>query len=112
MQSVRPSPIYMAEAWAVKKWKENKFDVAKIKMLRWIRKTMEVQELRLNWYRHVKQSDEKYVGNRVMVVDVQGRKRKRRPKRTWMNSMRWEKINRHEHRLHMKVRKDTYVEEE
>ena len=37
---------------------------------------MEVQELRLNWYRHVMQSNEKYVGNRVMMLDVQRKKRK------------------------------------
>ena len=76
---------------------------------------MDVQELRLKSYRLVIQSDEKYVGNRVMVVDVQRKNRKGRQKRSWMNSIKHnltETANGHEHRLHTKVGKYVYAEEE
>ena len=38
-----------------------------------------VQESRLKWHRHVMRMDEEYVGDQ-MVMDVEGRRRKGKPK--------------------------------
>ena len=103
---VRPAMMYGAETWAVKKTQEKKLDVAEMRMLRWmcgvtrrdkirnetIRGTVKVREIsdkiqesRLKWYGHVMRRDEQYVGRRVMEMDVQGRRRRGRPKRRWMD---------------------------
>ena len=46
-----------------------------------------VQERRLKWCRHVMRRDEEYVGERVMRMDVQRRRRKGRLKQRLMNSV-------------------------
>ena len=40
-----------------------------------------VQERRLKWYGYVMRRDEEYMSKRVIRVDVEGRRRKGRPKR-------------------------------
>ena len=92
---VRPTLMYGAETWVLKKAQEKKLDVAEIRMLRWmcgvtkldkirnetIRGTTKVGEItkkvlerRLKWYGHVMRREEHYVGRRVMEMKVQGRK--------------------------------------
>ena len=44
-----------------------------------------VQESRLKWYGHVLRREEEYVGKRVMVMEVPG---KRRPKRRWLDNIK------------------------
>ncbi|XP_069973578.1 uncharacterized protein [Penaeus vannamei] len=39
-----------------------------------------MQERRINWYGHVIRSEEDYIGNRVMEMHVDGRRRRDRPK--------------------------------
>ena len=39
----------------------------------------------MNWYGHVKRRQEHYVGRRAMVMKVQGRSKRGRPKRRWLN---------------------------
>ena len=106
---VRPAMMYGAETWAVKKAQEKKFDVAEIRMLRWmsgvnkldiirnerIRGTTKVgeiskkvQESRLKWYGHVLRREDEYVGKRVMAMEVPGNRRRGRPKRRWLDSIR------------------------
>ena len=47
-----------------------------------------VQEsCRLKWYRHVLRREDEYVGKRVMGMEVTGRRRER-PKRRWLDSIR------------------------
>ena len=46
-----------------------------------------VQESRLKWYGHVLRREEEYVGKRVMVMEVPG-KRRGRPKRTWLDNIK------------------------
>ena len=98
-----------AETWAVKKAHEKKLDVAEMRMLRWmsgvtkmdrirnerIRGTTkvgeiskEVQESRLKWYGHVSRREDEYVGKRVMGMEVPGKRRRGRPKRRWLDSIR------------------------
>ena len=94
---VRPAMMYGAETWAVKKAQEKKLDVAEMRMLRWvsgvakldrirnerIRGTTKVgeiskkvQESRLKWYGHVLRRQDEYVGKRVMVMEVPGKRRR------------------------------------
>ena len=102
--------IYGAETWAVKKAQEKKLDVAEMRMFRWmsgvvtrldrirnerIRGTTKVgeiskkvQESRLKWYRHVLRREDEYLGKRVMPMEVPGNRRRGRPKRRWLASIR------------------------
>ena len=98
---VRPAMLYGGETWAVKKAQEKKLDVAEMRMLRWmsgvtkldrirnerIRGTTKVGE-RLKWYGHVLRIEDEYVGKRVMGMEVPGKRRKGRPKRMWLDSIR------------------------
>ena len=105
---VRPAMMYGADTWAVKKAQEKKLDVAEMRMLRWmsgvtkldrirnerIRGTTKVgeiskkvQESRLKWYGHVLRREDEYVGKRVMWMEVPGKRRRRRPKRRWMDTI-------------------------
>ena len=43
--------------------------------------TKKVQERRLKWYGHVMRREEHYIGRRAMVMKVQGRRKRGRPKR-------------------------------
>ena len=101
---VRPALMYGAETWALKKAQGNKLEVPEMRMLRWmcgatkldkirnerIRRTTNVGEItkkvkerRLKWYGHMMRREEHYVGRRAMVMKVQGRKKRGRPKRRW-----------------------------
>ena len=45
------------------------------------------QERRVWWYGHVMRKDEEYMGETVMRMDVEERRRKGRPKQRWMDSV-------------------------
>ena len=47
-----------------------------------------VQERRLKWYGHVMRRDEHYVGRRAVEMKVQGRKKRGRPMRRLLDSVR------------------------
>ena len=47
-----------------------------------------VQESRLAWYGHVLRREDEYVGKRVMAMEVPGKRRRGRPKRRWLDSIR------------------------
>ena len=100
---VRPA-LYGAETWALKQAQEKKLEVAEMRMLRWmcgvtkldkIRNerirgttkvgeiTKNVQERRLKWYGQVMRREEHYVGRRVMVMKLQGRR-----KRRWLDKVK------------------------
>ena len=49
---------------------------------------MKVQELRMNWYGHVMRREEHYVGRNAMEMKVQGRKKRWRRKRRWLERVR------------------------
>ena len=48
-------------------------------------RNMQVQESMLEWYGHSMRREEDYVGERVMVMEVQGKRRKGRPKWRWVD---------------------------
>ena len=106
---VRPAMMYRAETWAMKKAQENKLDVAEMRMLRWTSGVIKLniitneriggttkvgeiskkmQESRLKWYGHALRRDEQYMGMRVMVSDVLGKRRRGRPNRRWLDNNR------------------------
>ena len=101
---VRPAMMYGMEATPIKKVNVKRMNVAEMKMLRWmsgvirrdripntrIRGTVKVaglsrkvQEARLRWYGHVLRRDEEAVERRMMDMEVQGRRRRGRPKTRW-----------------------------
>ena len=47
-----------------------------------------VQESRLKWYVHVLKREDEYVGKRVMGMEVPGKRRRGRPLRRWLDSIR------------------------
>ena len=46
-----------------------------------------MQESRLTWYGHVLRREGEYVGKRVMVIEVPGKRRRGRPKRMWLDNI-------------------------
>ena len=96
--------MYGMQATPIKKVNEKRMNVAEMKMLRWmsgvtrrdripntrIRGTVKVaelskkvQEARLRWYGHVLRRDEEAVERRMKDMEVQGRRRRGRPKTRW-----------------------------
>ena len=92
-----------------KKAQEKKLEVAEMRMLRWmceVRKldkirnerirgttkvgeiTKKVQERMLKWYGHVMRREEHCVGRRAMVMKVQGRRKRGRSKRRWLDKVK------------------------
>ncbi|XP_069999409.1 uncharacterized protein [Penaeus vannamei] len=47
-----------------------------------------MQERRINWYGHVIRSEADYIGNRVMEMHVDGRRRRGRPKLSWRDRLK------------------------
>ena len=48
-----------------------------------------VHESRLKWYgHHVFRREEEYVGKRVIVMEVPGKRTRGRPKRMWLDNIR------------------------
>ena len=47
-----------------------------------------VQESRLKWYVHVLKREDEYVGKRAMGMEVPGKRRRGRPLRRWLDSIR------------------------
>ena len=99
---VRTALVNGAEIWALKKAQETKLEVAEMRMLLCMCRvtkldnirnerirgttkvgkiTKKVQERRLKWYGHVMIREEHYVGGRAMVMKVQGRRKRGRPKK-------------------------------
>ena len=101
--------MYGAQTLALKKAQETKLEVAEIRMIRMmcgvtkldkIRNerirgttkvgeiTKKVQERRLKWYGHVMRREEHYIVRRAMVMKVQGRRTRGRPKRRWLDKVK------------------------
>ena len=48
-----------------------------------------VQERRLKWYGHVMRREDHYIGRRAMEMKVQGRRKRGRPKRRWLDKVKY-----------------------
>ena len=53
-----------------------------------MRNIQEVQESRIKWYGLVLRRDKEYVGKRMMVIEIPGKRRRARPKRKWLDNIR------------------------
>ena len=101
--------MYGAETWVVTKTQEKKLDVAEMRVFRWMSRvtkldrirneiiigttnvgeiSKKVQESRSTWYEHVLRREDEYVGKRVMAMEVPGKRKRGRPKRMWLDSIR------------------------
>ena len=84
--------MYGADTWAAKKAQEKKLDRIRNERIRGTTKVGEiskkVQESRLKWYGHVLRREYECVGKRVMGMEVPGNRRRGRPKRRWLDSIR------------------------
>ena len=47
-----------------------------------------VQERKLKWYGHVMRREELRIGRRALEIKVQGRRKRGRPKRRWLDRVR------------------------
>ena len=47
-----------------------------------------MQERRINWFGHVLRREEDYIGKKVLALEVEGRRRKGRPKFRWRDKLR------------------------
>jgi len=105
---VRPAMMYGLETVAMTKRQEAELEVAEMKMLRFelgvtrmdmirnslIRGTLhvasmgnKVREARLRWYGHVRRRDVEYVGQRVLKMELPGKRKRGRPKRRYMDAL-------------------------
>ena len=53
-----------------------------------ISKSKKGQERRMRWYGHVMRRDEEYVGKMAMGIEVQGSRRRGRPKKRWVDCVK------------------------
>ena len=56
--------------------------------VREISKNVQDSTSRLKWYGHVLRREDEYVGKRVVAMEVPGKRRRGRPKRRWLDSIR------------------------
>ena len=101
--------IYGADTWVVTKTQEKKLDVAEMRVFRWMSRvtkldrirneriigttkvgeiSKKVQESRSTWYEHVLRREDESVGKRVMAMEVPGKRKRGRPTRMWLDSIR------------------------
>ena len=105
---VRPAMMYGLETVAMTKRQGTELEVAEMKMLRFdlgitrmdmirntfIRGSLQVapmgskmREARLRWYGHVRRRDSDYVGQRVLKMELPGKRKRGRPKRRYMDAL-------------------------
>jgi hypothetical protein len=103
---VRPAMLFGLETVALKKRQEAELETAEMKMLRfslgvtrmdrikneYIRGTAHVErfgdkarEARLRWFGHVHRRDSKYIGKRMLNLELPGKRARGRPKRRFMD---------------------------
>ena len=103
---VRAAMVYGLETVAVTKKQVKVMEVAEMKVLRfamgatrkdkirneYIRSTVKVERLgikmregRLRWFGHVMRRDQEYVGRKMMEMELTGKRKRRRPKRRFLD---------------------------
>ena len=107
--AVRPAMLYGLKTVALTKRQEAEMEVAELKMLRfslgvtrmdkisneYIRGTAQMgrfeektREARLRWYGHVWRKDDWYIGRRLLMMELPGKRKRGRPKRRFMDVMK------------------------
>ncbi|XP_047000687.1 uncharacterized protein LOC124616424 [Schistocerca americana] len=105
---VRPAMIYGAETWPIAEAQERKMEEAEMRMLRWMcgvtRKDRirnefvrgavkvgptgkKIQKSRLRWYGPLQRKGEEYIGNKVEDIEIEGARRRGRPKMRWKDKI-------------------------
>ena len=103
---VRPAMAYELETVAVTKKQVEEMEIAEMEMLRfamgvtrkdkirneYIKGTVKIEQLRmkmrkgrLRWYQHVMRRDHKYIGRKVMEMELPGKKKRGRPKKRFLD---------------------------
>ena len=103
--AVRPAMLYGLEAVALAKRQEAEMEVAELTMLRfslgvtrmdklrneYITGTAQVgtfrdktREASLRWYGYLRMKDDGYIGRRMLMMELPGKRKRRRPKRRFM----------------------------
>ena len=107
---VRPAMVYGLETVAITKKQVEEMEVAKMKMLKvamgvtrkdkirneYNRSTVKLERLgmkmregRMRWYgRFMRRDHQEYVGRKMMEIELSGKKRRRRPKRRFLDVVR------------------------
>jgi hypothetical protein len=101
--------MYASECWAAKVTDETRMHVTEMRVLRWICDVTKVDQIRneyvrgslkvapiaeklranhLRWYGHVMRRDDSHVTRRVLSMNVEGCKRRGRPRKRWMDCVR------------------------
>ncbi|MFY0383422.1 hypothetical protein ACOMIB_19320 [Bacillus sp. YIM B13582] len=109
---VRPAMLYGLETVALSKRQEAELEVAELKMLRFLLGVMrmdkirnefirgtahvgrfgdKVKKVRLRWFGHVQRRDMGYIGRRMLRMEPPGRRKRGRPRRRFMDVVRWHK---------------------
>ncbi|MCJ8736398.1 hypothetical protein PDJAM_G00257470 [Pangasius djambal] len=110
---VRAAMLYGLETVALRKRQESELEVAELKMLRfslgvtrldrirneYIRGTAhvgrlgdKVSEARLRWFGHVQRREREYIGRRMLDMELPGRRRRGRPKRSGTVRLQGEEV--------------------
>ena len=103
---VRPAMVYGLETVAITKKQVEEMEFTEMKILRfamrvtrkdkiknkYIRSTVKVERLgmkmregRLSWYGHVMRRDQEYIGRKMMEMELQGKRKRGRPKRRFLD---------------------------
>lgn len=117
---IQPTVLYSSESWAIRKREEQRLATMEMRMLRWVlgvskkehRRNEEIRRIlgttsittklltnRLRWYGHVERRDDSYVGKKIEMLHFAGKRRRGRPKLTWIHKIR------HDMKVH-KIKKD------
>ena len=106
---IRPAMLYGIETVGLSKAQEKEIEVTEMRMLRFvmgvtrkdkirnafIRVSGRVAKLRvklrirrLSWLGHVKRREPGYVGRRLLEMEIPGKRRRGRPKRRWIDTVK------------------------
>ncbi|KAI5104078.1 hypothetical protein C0J45_5704, partial [Silurus meridionalis] len=106
---VRPVMLYGLETGALSKRQKVELEVAELEMLRFSLEVMrmdkirnefirgtahvgrfgdKVREARLRWFGHVQRTDMGYIGRRMLRMEPPGRRKRKRPRRRFMDVVR------------------------
>nr|GEU96845.1 retrovirus-related Pol polyprotein LINE-1 [Tanacetum cinerariifolium] len=113
--AIRPAMLYGSECWPITKAQATRVEVAELRMMMWIYgKTMiymipnrvfiaelevdsivdKMREWRLRWFGHVKRRPRNAPVRRVEAMEVEGSRRRGRPKLRWEDRLKMDKKER------------------
>nr|GEU77727.1 hypothetical protein [Tanacetum cinerariifolium] len=85
--AIRPAMLYGSECWPITKAQATRVEVAELRMLRWIC-VNKMREGRLRWFWRVKRRPQNAPVRRVKAMEVEGSRRRGRPKLRWEDRLK------------------------